>query len=207
MKKLLTLVSLSVAAGLFGGCKTDSAPKEKEAAGVAVTSGPKMVTMDVNAQDYNDMAQKIEDSLAHSGKVTRSNVVSLGPVGVSVDGPYVMDPKTLQEKIQTVALKQGLIQFNFATEAISTNSAAAERYKIMELQWTKESAVDAESLRTFGTLADVNYLLFGRLSSKTAKSGNASEVTFTFNWKLGDCKTGLLIWADEMEITKSSNGK
>ena len=98
MKKLLTLVTLSVAAGLLGGCKTDSEPKESSP-GVTVTSGPKMVTMDVNAQDYNDIAQKLEDSLAKSGKVMRSNVVSLGPVGVSVDGPYQMDPKTLQEKI------------------------------------------------------------------------------------------------------------
>ena len=51
----------------------------------------------------------------------------------------------------------------------------------------------------------MDYLLFGRLSSLTVASGGRVEVTYTYNWKLGDCESGLLVWADEVELTKAPN--
>src|SRR5580698_4380308 len=106
MKKSFAAVSSFALAIILAGCQTE----QKDSGGVTVNSNPSLVTMDIDAADYNLMAKAIEESLAHSGKVTRTNVVSLGPVAVSLDGPYQMDPKTLQDKVQTISLKDGLIQ-------------------------------------------------------------------------------------------------
>ena len=213
MKRLIAVLAVIIAAG--AGCVTshlsrqlsppppvtapDNRPQVRE---VVRRQGPGLITLDINAADYNEIADRLVESLSAEGRVRKDGVVALGPVQVSLDGDYRFDAERLQEKIQVIALRSGRFQCSYAVNAIQGNSAAEERYRIVKLRWEQENAIDAEDLQTFGKLAKVDYMLFGRLSSVTARGEEREEVTYTFNWKLGDCLSGLLIWADEAEITK-----
>jgi len=196
MKTFVMIGGLAAGTLFLSGCLTTQPD-------IQVIESPRIVTLAIDARDYNETAKRIYDSLTASPRVKRGKVVSLGPVDVALDRDYQFDHRALQEKLQVIALRSGLLEFNYAVDALTGNSAATERYRIMELQWTKENTVDPELLRTIGNLAKVDYILFGRVSSQTAIKGNQVEVTHRYNWKLGDCESGLLIWADEMEITKS----
>lgn len=199
-----TLMALpcSVALLLFSsGCPTvPPAPQP----GIRVSESAKVVTYDIDAREYNEIAAYMHQSIAQSGQVKKGGVIALGPVSIALDDAYRFDARRLQEKLQVQGLRSGLVNFNFAVDAMAGNNAAAERMKIMQLQWEKENTVDSMDLRTFGDLTKVDYLLFGRLSSHTVRKGAAREVTYTYNWKLGNCQTGTLVWADETEINKSN---
>ncbi|MBF0263770.1 MAG: hypothetical protein HQL46_00730 [Gammaproteobacteria bacterium] len=173
---------------------------------VSLTGSPKLITFRIDAADYNNISQKLSSKLLTDNKVlnNKGKVLALGPVDLS-STIYRIDPRTLQEKLQTTLHKSGNLQVTFAVDAMKDNSAAEARYKIMQLQWEKESLVDPKDLKTFGQLANIDYLLFGRVSSQQTVQGDKTEVTYTYNWKLGDCKTGLLVWTDEEEINKRGN--
>jgi len=204
MKSNLTLIPMVVLLiGLIIGCGAPPQPP------VRVSEGPRVVTMEIDSRDYNEIAKYVYDSLARSGRIDDDGVVALGPVSVDPDRDLWFDARRLQEKIQVHAQRAGLIEFTFAVDALAGDSAADERYSIMELQWIKEDTVDRELLRTVGGLAEIDYLLFGRLSSQTTSKEVdddewMTEITYTYNWKLGNCESGILVWTDEYELTKSS---
>ena len=159
---------------------------------------PSIRTMAIDARDYNDVANAIYQSLVRSEKIEEGAVTAIGPV--EIDTCFEFDKKRLQEKIQVAAR----LNFTFITDALQGNSAAKERYKIMRLQWMKENKVKDQLLKTVGELADIDYILFGRLSTITQSTEYRKEVTYTYNWKLGDCQSGLIVWMDEVEFTKSA---
>ena len=187
---------------LIAGCSTRSQPD-------ITVRPPRITTLGLDSRDYNKIAKYMYQSIAGNSKVSQGKVVALGPVTVSPDGKGRFDGRTLQEKLQVTAHRGGLFDFTFAVDAMTQiadaegNQAAAERFKIMQLQWEKESTVDAEDLRVFGTLANIDYLLFGRMRSQRVEKGGHEEMTYSFNWKLGNCASGLLEWTEEMEFTKS----
>ena len=201
-KRLFTPITL-VLGGLLAGCNTTTPPPAAPPPSVNVSYGPSLVSMNIDARDYAAMADALVNSLMDSDQVTFEDVLALGPVALNLDGPYKFDGTTFQEKLQIRGRKGANLQFSFAVDSIKGDSASEERYKIMKLQWEQENAVDPQDLKTFGQLAKVDFLLFGRASSITSQAPDGTkEVTFTFNWKLGDCETGLLVWNDEKEITK-----
>ncbi|MBF0263769.1 MAG: hypothetical protein HQL46_00725 [Gammaproteobacteria bacterium] len=169
---------------------------------IVLSQKSKIITANIDSKDYNKIAKFLHQSLQDSSRIKQKSTVALGPVSLKFDNDGKIDIVRMQEKIQVLAHKSDTFNFSFAVDAISGESAAMERYKIMELQWEQQNTIDPLSLKTFGDLVPVDYLLFGRVSSTTAKSVQGEETTYVYNWKLGDCKTGLLVWTDEMELVK-----
>ena len=154
-------------------------------AGPSVTVGgyPQAISLNFDARDYNEVAKKLYDSLVQAANISSGKVVALKPVTGALEGGQVFDGKTLQEKLQVLAIRSGRLKFCYAAESVAGNDATTDR--------SGSAACD--------------YYLFGRVSSQTTCKDSGTEVTFTLNWKLGDCKTGLLVWTDETEITKRAH--
>ncbi len=171
---------------------------------ITVFEQPKVITFGIDARDYNEIAKEISESILLSSKIRlgEGKALVLGPVDTDAN-IYRFDPRTLQEKIQTILINSGKLNASFAVDAITENTAAKARYNILLLEWEKKNTVSPEDLITFGKLADIDYLLFGRVSSFTVIKGETTEVTYTYNWKLGDCSTGLLAWSHERETSKN----
>ncbi len=201
MKNASMFIALLGLIIFFNGCATPPQPS------ITVSRTPKVISLDIDPRDYNEIAKEFYESLISSRRIPNGKVIALGPVIESMDRGYRFDARLLQEKIMTVAMKNGRFNFSFAVDAIGDNNAAEARYNIMSLQFEKEYSVDPEELITFGTLSNIDYLVFGRLSTHTTNRGPTTEVTYTYSWKIGDCRTGLLVWADEVEITKSNHIK
>jgi len=170
---------------------------------IRTLDSPKVATWDIDAADYGRIAQQFYASLVSSQKAQPGSVIALGPITIDMEPGYRFDARTLQEEIQTVVLQSGRFEFSFAVDAMQDNDAATSRYKVMSLQYEKESSVDPQDMVTFGRLAKIDHLIFGRVWSQTTDNGNFSEVTFTFQWRMGRCEDGLLVWADKASITKT----
>jgi len=188
----------SVLALLTTGCGTTNQPS------ITTSSDPKAITFAIDARDYREIGGVLAQSLLADEELDlkQTEVMALGPVEDD-NCLYRFDARKLQEKLQTVLFRAGKVQVSFAVDAMKENSAARARYSIMQLQWEKANTVNAEDLQAFGRLADIDYLLFGRVASQVSTRRRAEEVTYTFNWKLGDCRSGLLVWTYEEERAKS----
>lgn len=196
---------------LFSGCENtppaNSTISRAPADNIVVSEGPQMTSFHIDSRDYNNIAKALYESMSRSPQISEGSVVALGPVVYNLEPGIRFDHRSLAEKIQTNALRGGLMNFTFAVDANTATpdggpGAAAERMKIMQLRYEQSEAIDPEDLMTYGQLAEIGYLLFGRVSSRTNSQGSYRETTYTFNWKLGNCKTGVLVWADEFEYTK-----
>lgn len=211
-KILVRVVSLVVGAGLLASCSETlprgAAVSSAPSSPVAVVDSPQLASFDIDARDYNQIARALHDSLVRSGRVPRGAVVALGPVIYRLESGMTFDHRTLGEKIQVEAMRSGLLQFQFAIDAQTKSDRSDsqvvvdERMKVMQLRYEQSSAVDPQDLATFGRLTKIDALLFGRVSTRTATVGGFRETTYTFNWKLGECQSGLLVWTDEFEFTK-----
>ncbi len=179
---------------LSGGCIAPSS--------VEVRDQARLVTFGVNPQDYDLVANAMADSLLLADIPNIPRVVVMGPVD-SAQCQYRFDARLLADKIQTRLVQSQRFRVLFAADAMAGRSAAHSRYDLMRLQWERESAVRPEDLRTLGGLADIDLLLFGRVSSQTTTVGNRTEVTYTYTWQLGECESGLVLWADQEQFTKA----
>lgn len=171
---------------------------------ITTAGPPRITTFGIDARDYQNAAGRLGQSILTDARLSLDGkqILALGPV-TDDDCLYRFDARTFQEKLQTILHRADRLQVSFVIDAMKGNNAAQARYDIMRLQWEKENAVAPEDLRTFGKLANVDYLLFGRVASLQSTKSGQTEVTYAYNWKLGDCATGLIAWTDETGKTKS----
>lgn len=196
--RLFSLLAGFAVVMVLVGCMSAPQPSIK------THSNAQAATLGIDPRDYNRIAKQFYESLVKSERIPQGSVIALGPVHGNLDRPYHFDARKLQEKIQVRASRSRRFNFCYAVDAMRDQDAAVARYKVMKLQFEKEQTVDSEDLRTFGELADIDYLVFGRISSHTTSKAFSREVTYTFNWKLGNCETGLIEWTDEAEFSKSN---
>jgi hypothetical protein len=68
----------------------------------------------------------------------------------------------------------------------------------------KGNPVDVEDLQTFGKLASINGILFGRVSSLERRlPRGGTEITYRFVWELSNTGTGVLDLSHEEKIRKN----
>lgn len=174
------------------------------ATAVEVREHARMITFGINARDYVEIATALYEDIALTQNIPMdgSKTIALGPV--DTDGTiYFFDPRSLQESLETILHRSGSLQFSYAVDTLGGRDAAEERYRIMQLEWDKTDRIPDDILFAIGDLATIDYILFGRVSALSSESGSRLEVTHTFNWKLGDVRTGLLVWQGEHRRVKS----
>jgi hypothetical protein len=91
-----------------------------------------------------------------------------------------------------------------AVDAMAGGPAVEEIYKIIQFNWMKGNPIDVEELQTFGRLAKVSGILFGRVSSmERVIPGRGTEITYRFVWELSNTESGLLELSHEEKIRKN----
>ena len=196
-ERLLTAVlSALCCAVLVSGCAT--VPRSGYVP--AEESGVMSVALDDH--DYDLAAESIAQEMFER-ELPKGYVVVLGPVDTS-DCPYNVQVGTLQKSLQVIFNKEGTMKFMATVDAMSGNPAYREIYRIIEYNWFKNNPVDTEDLQKFGKLANVNGILFGRVSSITRKLPRGrKEVTYRFVWELANTETGLVDISHEKKIRKN----
>ena len=68
----------------------------------------------------------------------------------------------------------------------------------------KGDPIDVEDLQTIGKLANINGILFGRVSSLERRlPRGGTEITYRFVWELSNTQSGLLDLSHEEKIRKN----
>jgi hypothetical protein len=166
-------------------------------------------TVGMDHKDYQILAESIARKMMVRGlndlidPSDRPFVVAMGPVDTRAT-PYAVDVKEVQDRLEAILDSEGSLRFTSAVDAMAGNSATAEIYKLIEYNWWKNNPIDREDLQKFKAIADIDGILFGRISSKERRLGaRGTEVTYTFVWKLANTKTGINLMTLLKDVRKN----
>lgn len=170
---------------------------------VVAAPHPGLVTFGIDPRDYAALAARLGGSALASPRLASAQkaVLVIGPVDTDACA-YPFDQLTLQEKLQTALHRAGRLEASFAANVLPEAGAQAALVRINRLNFEKNQLEAGDELRALAATANIDYLLFGRLSARETLVRGTVEVTYVFNWKIGDCRSGLLVWSADEELTK-----
>jgi hypothetical protein len=141
--------------------------------------------------DYEQVVKGIATEILRRG-LPSGAVVMLGPVDTK-ETLYRVDIDKVQTELSAAIGTSGDVQFAVRQSVLANEPAAAEMYKLIELNWSNANPVTPADLQKFGKMAKINEIIFGRISSlEDPREGGGSLVTHTFAWSLGNVETGTL---------------
>jgi len=192
------LLAIGLVAGFsLPGCRT-SLPQS----GYVSPEEEGVMTVELDDHDYDLATAGIAREMTQRG-LPKGFVVALGPVDTR-ECPYDVRVIQMQKSLQVMFNKENTLKFMSAVDAMAGGTAVQEIYKIIQFNWMKGDPIDVQDLQTFGKLANVSGILFGRVSSLERRiPGGKTEITYRFVWELSNTQTGLLELSHEEKIRKN----
>jgi uncharacterized protein (TIGR02722 family) len=156
------------------------------------------VSNDFGSTDLQTIAESMSRSLLQSrviGQAPQPPVVTLAEVK-NKTAEYI-DTRSITEKIRTQLLRSGAVRF-----AVSSTEMQAQ---VDELTRQNQTGLYSGSGQAkMGKMQAAKYRLEGSISSIVKRSNDVKDVYYLFDLSLINNETGLLEWADEKEIRKTS---
>jgi hypothetical protein len=161
-----------------------------------------VMTIGLDDHDYDLVAAGVTRELFSRG-LPKGYVVVMGPVDTR-ECPYDVRVRQLQKSLLVAFNKEGTLKFMTAIDAMAGGTEIDEIFKLIQFNWMNGNPIDIEDMQTFGRLARVNGILFGRVSSlERPLPGGLREITYRFVWELSNTDTGLLEVSHEEKIRKN----
>jgi uncharacterized protein (TIGR02722 family) len=164
----------------LAGCATG--PQYVDA---TLNKGNQAVTMGIDRQDFESVAQNMVDSLLSGNALNKKGggryVVMIS--NVINDTTQRVDPKILTKKIRIAMLKSG--------KAVITSAVGTERDDLAQ-----QVRVDKKTIQPHLSLS-------GYFLQKISETSRGEQVVdYYFQLTLTDIRTGLVIWEDEAPVSK-----
>ena len=177
---------------LLAGCASPPNPPPPPAVPApAIESEAPAVTPKLTEADYEQVVKSIATEILRRG-LPSGAVVMLGPVDTK-HTLYSVDIEKLQTEISAAIGTSGDVQLAVRQGVLANEPAAAEMYKLIDLNWANANPISPVALQKFGKMAKINEIIFGRVSTQEDPlAGGGHLVTHTFAWSLGNVETGTL---------------
>lgn len=107
-----------------------------------------------------------------------------------------IDTESITDTVQTKLLKSGKFRFVDMT----TVQAVQEQMKFQ----MDSGMVDSNKAAAFGKQTGAEFMLYGNMSSIVKRRNDTKDVYYKFTLKLVNLESGIIEWASEKEIRKSS---
>ncbi|TMS59200.1 penicillin-binding protein activator LpoB [Imbroritus primus] len=156
------------------------------------------VTNEFGSTDLQTIAESMTRSLLQSRAITGARetpIVALAEVK-NKTSEYI-DTRAITEKIRVQLTKSGAVKFAVSTNEMQNQLDELTRQNQTGLYKNKGKA-------RIGQMQGSRYRLEGSISSIVKRSSSTKDVFYLFNLSLVDNESGLLEWADEKEIRKTS---
>ena len=186
-KKLIW--SLCVVMG--AGCATNV--KYEDATKVETT------TADFGSTDLQQIANKMVDSLLSFPPMIQATTERSPVVFVETIKNKTLehiDTESITDSIRTKILRSGKFRFVDMTKVDAVE-------KQFEFQ-SESGVVNKATTATFGQHIGAEYMLYGNFSSIVKKAEDVHDIYYKFTLNLMHLETGIIEWADEKEIRKTS---
>ncbi len=185
------LLALAMSALALAGC---AGPQVRYGDSKAVET----VTSDFGSTDLQQMAEAMTRSLLQAKAISASrDAPTITLADVKNKTSEYIDTRVITEKIRTQLLKSGQVRF-----AVSITEMQSQ---VDELKRQGQSGLYKSSTTSkIGNMEGAKYRIEGAISSIVKQTKEVKDVFYVFNLSMINNETGLLEWADEKEIRKTS---
>jgi uncharacterized protein (TIGR02722 family) len=196
MKKLLLVTAIGLSISLLAGCANKTVVSYGDAKAVETTD------INFGSSDLQKIANQMTASLIQSpvvGTMTANNRPIVFVDSIKNKTSEHIDTESLTDSISTQLLRSGKFRF------VDMGKVSAVRE---QLDYQNEGGlVNPNKAVQFGKQVGAEYMLYGNLASIVKTNADKSDVYYKFTMRLMDLESGLVEWADETEIRKTSNKK
>lgn len=193
-----SVTAVLLAGSLLAGCTTVAGPRMDGNVQYGDAKAVEALTNEFGSTDLQTIAEAMTRSLLQSRPITaprEAPVVTLAEVR-NKTGEYI-DTRAITEKIRNQLLKSGSVRF--------ATAGADMQGQLDELQRQNQTGLYKNRGRArMGQMQAARYRLEGSITSITKRTSSVKDVYYLFNLALVDNESGLLEWADEKEIRKTS---
>ena len=196
MKKLLLVSAMGLSISLLAGCANKSVVSYGDASAVETTD------INFGSTDLQKIADQMTESLIKSpvvGTMTANKRPIVFVDTVKNKTSEHIDTESLTDSISTQLLRSGKFRFVDMTKVTAVRE---------QLNYQNEGdLVNPNKAVQFGKQVGAEYMLYGNLASIVKTNSDKSDVYYKFTMRLMDLESGLVEWADETEIRKTSSKK
>jgi uncharacterized protein (TIGR02722 family) len=196
MKKLLLVSALGLSISLLAGCANKSVVSYGDASAVETTN------INFGSTDLQKIADQMTASLIQSpvvGTMTTNKRPIVFIDSVKNKTSEHIDTESLTDSISTQLLRTGKFRFVDMTKLTALRE---------QLNYQNEGdLVNPNKAVQLGKQVGAEYMLYGNLASIVKTNSDKSDVYYKFTMRLMDLESGLVEWADETEIRKTSSKK
>lgn len=182
---------------LIGGCATTSPEVSSGNVQYGDSKAVETVTNEFGSTDLQTIAESMTRSMLQSAVIVGGNrpVVTIAEVR-NKTSEYI-DTRSITDSIRAQMLKSGAVRF-----ALDTN---AMQNQVDELKRQNDTGLYAKGkTKSIGKMQGADFRLEGNITSIVKKSSDLKDVFYKFSLMLVNNETGLIEWADEKEIRKTS---
>jgi hypothetical protein len=196
MKKLLLVSAMGLSISLLAGCANKSVVSYGDANAIETTD------INFGSTDLQKITSQMTKSLIQSpvvGTMTANKRPIVFVDTVKNKTSEHIDTESLTDSISTQLLRSGKFRF------VDMSKVSAVRE---QLNYQNEGdLVNPNKAVQFGKQVGAEYMLYGNLASIVKTNSDKSDVYYKFTMRLMDLESGLVEWADETEIRKTSSKK
>lgn len=189
-KSLPFALAAAASALLFTGCESDSSVKAVDPKANQIINADQ-----ISPQEWAQAADKLVNSLLTSGTLDRAPQLPsiMGVSRIVNNTQQQVDTDALVKKIRVALNQTGKV---ITTTTIGLGGKAEDPL-------AKEAAEYNAAMNGEKPVTQMPYwTLSGKLLEDRIKSGNNTQITYTFQLSLTQVKTGLAIWEGEEQISK-----
>lgn len=193
------LLSLLAAGTLaLGGCATTSPEVSSGPVKYGDAKAVETVTNEFGSTDLQTIAESMARSMLQSAPVTQSRQRPLVTIAeVKNKTSEYIDTRAITDSIRAQVLKSGAMRF-----AVDTNAMQNQTDELIRQNQT--GLYKKSKAKRIGQMEGADFRIEGNITSIVKRTSDIKDVYYKFSLMLVNVESGVIEWADEKEIRKTS---
>jgi len=183
---------------LLSGCATQSPTLSSGNVEYGDSKAVETLTNEFGSTDLQTIAESMAGSLLQSAPLAAKSRHLVTVADVKNRTSEYIDTKSITDSIRAKILKSGLVRFAVDTSAMQTQVEELTRQNQTGLYKKSKS-------KKMGNMEGADFRIEGSITSIVKRAGDVKDVYYKFSLQLVDNESGIMEWADEKEIRKTSN--
>lgn len=182
----------------LGGCASTGSPVVGGNVQYGDSKAVESVTNQFGSTDLQTIAESMTRSLLQSAVIGRGNRPLITVADVKNKTSEYIDTRAITDSIRAQLLKSGAVRFAVDHDAMQSQTDELIRQNQTGM-YKKGTA------KKVGRMEGADYRLEGNITSIVKQSGSIKDVYYKFSLVLVNIESGVLEWADEKDIRKTSS--
>ncbi|MBZ0104071.1 MAG: penicillin-binding protein activator LpoB [Sulfuricella denitrificans] len=195
----LLLLSLTAVMALgLGGCATTSPEVSSGPVKYGDAKAVETVTNEFGSTDLQTIAESMARSMLQSRPVTQSRERPLVTIAeVKNKTSEYIDTRAITDSIRAQLLKSGAVRF-----AVDINAMQNQTDELIRQNQT--GMYKKSKSKKIGQMEGADFRVEGNITSIVKRSSDIKDVYYKFSLMLVNVESGVIEWADEKEIRKTT---